>query len=112
MLKCTNPKEKHLAQLALTHTFSYKMSHVSSFIRVTGYGMDNLRFIPSMVMDTVLLVCVALPPLSYTSLGMILKQRNNFTLCVYKYEGYPEINFRSHVEHEVVGAARRGCTAV
>jgi hypothetical protein len=28
------------------------------------------------------------------------------------YEGYPEINFRSHVEHEVVGAARRGCTAV
>jgi hypothetical protein len=28
------------------------------------------------------------------------------------YEGYPESNFRSHVEHEVVGAARRGCTAV
>jgi hypothetical protein len=52
---------------------------------VTGYGMDNLRFIPSMVMDTIFLVCVALPPLSYTSLGMILKQRNNFTLCVYKY---------------------------
>jgi hypothetical protein len=29
-----------------------------------------------------------------------------------KYEGYPESNFRFHVEHEVVGAARRGCTAV
>jgi hypothetical protein len=28
------------------------------------------------------------------------------------YEGYPEINFHSHVEHEVVGAACRGCTAV
>jgi hypothetical protein len=28
------------------------------------------------------------------------------------YEGYPESNFRFHVEHEVVGAARRGCTAV
>jgi hypothetical protein len=26
--------------------------------------------------------------------------------------GYPESNFRFHVEHEVVGAARRGCTAV
>jgi hypothetical protein len=28
------------------------------------------------------------------------------------YEAYPEINFRFHVEHEVVGVARRGCTAV
>jgi hypothetical protein len=28
------------------------------------------------------------------------------------YEGYPEINFRSHVEHEVVEAACRGCTVV
>jgi hypothetical protein len=28
------------------------------------------------------------------------------------YVGYPESNFRFHVEHELVGAARRGCTAV
>jgi hypothetical protein len=28
------------------------------------------------------------------------------------YEGYPESNFHFHVEHEVVGAACRGCTAV
>jgi hypothetical protein len=28
------------------------------------------------------------------------------------YEGYPESNFHFHVKHEVVGAARRGCTAV
>jgi hypothetical protein len=29
-----------------------------------------------------------------------------------KYVGYPENNFRFHVEHELVGAACRGCTAV
>jgi hypothetical protein len=31
---------------------------------------------------------------------------------LHSYEGYPESNFRFHVEHEIVGAARRGCTAV
>jgi hypothetical protein len=29
-----------------------------------------------------------------------------------EYVGYPESNFRFHVELELVGAARRGCTAV
>jgi hypothetical protein len=42
------------------------------------------------------------------------KIKNLYLLQIFiqTYEGYPEINFRFHVEHEVVGAARRGCTAV